>query len=204
MEQLYDTSTCDQQTRIIDICDKALLSPELFIKDVCDRAHVTFAARCRAQTIYRELSQLYPNKCTGQKIFAVAAYAIYTALAKLNTPRSVAEISFFSGVSVDAVWNVQKKLEICPPDDTANYVERVCSELELSYPDTLKIKKIVQKMSGSCGVRTGTLLASVVYMYSKSLKLNQICRVCLVTPSSVHKFISRIEPKYRKNISSLI
>lgn len=201
LEQLYETKQYSEQTVLDHAFDSTIYS---FISDVCDRGHISLGIRQHSQTLCAKFFQKHPNHCKGEKKFAAAVCAIYTALAEQKNPRSIEEICYFSGVSINAVWNVQKLFKIDIPDCTANYVDRVCAQIGMAYSDTLVIKKIVHNMSGSCGVKTTTLLASAIYMYNKTIKLNQICRVCLVTPSSVHKFISRIEPKYRKNISLLI
>ena len=146
------------------------------------------------------------QKFTGQKKFTLATYAIYVSLSDLGIPRSIDEICFFSGARPNAVWGLQKEFSGAS-DTTENYVERVCSELDMKFSDISAIKIIVQNMCGDCGVKTQTLLASVIYLQVKvcgKLKLKDICRTCKVTPSSVHKFVNRIAPKFRNNISLLI
>ena len=70
---------------------------DAYIKDVCDKAHVCDSAMKRSLLQY-ELFVNKLSKCQGKKKFVLAVHAMYTTLTKLNTPFSVNELCYFSGV----------------------------------------------------------------------------------------------------------
>ena len=178
-----------------------------FIKDVYDRNHIALTTMDRAITRTNNvLSTCLDIK--GVQRFHLAAFVIYNILIEDDTPRTIDQISYYTNVSVAKIWGMQKFIP-AKVMRTEHCIEVIGRELELNYRNVLTVEKIVSIMSGSSGVQTATIIATVIYLYMKEihsvpkLLLKDICTACNVSPGSVHKFISKLSPVYVKKISTI-
>jgi transcription initiation factor TFIIIB Brf1 subunit/transcription initiation factor TFIIB len=179
---------------------------EEFIRDIYDRGHIAGGTLSQSISLYYRLAATHNN---NKK--ALACYAIYVTLSAAEVPRSLDEISVYSGISKDAIWNMQKR--DTPPENSVvdcveNYVERVCADLKISFRDTFTIKQIVQKLSGECGVRANTLIGAVIYLYCNEKRIPVIVKKiavgCNVTTSSIYKYVKKFDKKFVKSISMVL
>lgn len=205
---------------------------EEFIRDLYDRAHISSGTLNQAISKYYTLLKSHKNNKMH-----LACYAVYITLSAAGIPRSLDEISVFSGIPKEKMWSIEKKncyeysaapqspiheitiVEEQPPegnwsfensatDCVENYVERTCHDLKLNYKDVTTIKNIIKKLSGTCGVRANTLIATVLYLYCKELNsdvvLKKIALACNVTTSSIYKYIKKFDKKYVQHISLVL
>lgn len=178
-----------------------------FIKDICANALLPNNIVTPAYNTCRKTKREF-----GQKKFsdeALAAFSVYNTLHELETPRTPDEIERFSGVSVGKMFEIAGHLNTVKiSNDPTRYVDQYCSQLDLEYYDTNIIRVIVGNMFGMGNVRSNSLIATVIRLYCvekqrKKVKLYQICRVCRVSPASVHRIISLLDEKYVKKITLL-
>lgn len=187
-----------------DKCKKELQS---FVYDVFDRGNIPLSIF--DLVIDRSCKTIKAQQIKGEKRLHVAAFIIYSTLLEKNIPRSIFVIKDLTGIPTDKIWAISKNQYVNVAEvSVSDNVDAVCTNLGINFQHIANIKKIINVMSGGSGVQTGTIIASVIYLFTREVgvkvSLCNICKYCEVTPSSVHKFIAKIETKYVKNISLLI
>ena len=185
-----------------------------FIEEVYARGNFAEGTlRSAFRTYHKMSSKSYrgdkPKRLRVDKQKQLACFAIYATLSEAGTPRSMAELSYFTGVHISKIWKIEKHENVSVLDCCENFVERICNMIKLPYQDQCKIKNLVAKLSGPCGCRVNTLIAAVIWLYSNDviclcLSLKEICKACHVTTSSVYKLLKKINVNVRENILSLL
>lgn len=187
-----------------------------FIQDVCHNGHFSSDIADRAYSTYKKTKKKIKTRKIKVTNRAMAAFAIYKVMEKLDIPRTFDEIEAITGVPQNKIWKVASlSLELSTKEETStekpshptNYVERYCSALNIDYYECKIIKIIVGNMFGFGSYKPSSLVAAVIRLYSlekkKPLSLKQIAEVCGISSANVHRIIRQLDPKYRNKISLL-
>ena len=178
-----------------------------FIKDICANAFFPKNIVLHAFNIFKKMKKEVKGKKFSDE--AIAAFSIYNALHELETPRTPEEIEMFSGVAIGKIFEIAGYLNTTTiSNDPTRYVDRYCNQLDLEYYDSNIIRVIVGNMYGMGNVKSNSLIATVIRLYCvekqrKKIKLINICKVCRVSPASVHRIISLMDKKYVQNVTLL-
>ena len=131
---------------------------------------------------------------------SVAAYAIYETLNRLEVPRIVEEIEFFSGVRVKDIFKIESDLTLQTVlnEKPSQYVQRYCSMLEIGYLEQRLIEEAINNAPPVlCNLKCNCLVAVVIYLYCRDLKkkvtLKLICEVCCISATSVHRVMRTLK-----------
>lgn len=205
METIYAPSSFPAQSPEDD-CKTVDEDIYTFIRDVYSRGNI---AESTLQQSFRTYARMSKKSHRREKKRQLACFAIYATLSEANVPRSLREIEHLSGIQTMKLWRIEKKEKSTVLDCSENFVARICSTLNLPYKDECAIKSIVARISGISGCRASTLIGAIIWLYINDTicscaSLQEICRACDVTCSSVRKFIKKINPLYRDNINVLL
>jgi transcription initiation factor TFIIIB Brf1 subunit/transcription initiation factor TFIIB len=199
---LFPTSTANPRTNEGDENYKI----KYFIKDVCANAHIPESICNYSYFFYKKIRK--DEVLKKIKNNQLAAFAIYNTLHRFEVPRSLEEISHYTGENIKRVLTIEAEATLTENrNDPTHFVDRFCSLLQLEYFDSNIIKSIVGNMYGMGNVKTSCLIATCIHLFCREKKrkimLKTICAVCSVSPTSVHRIMKCLDKKYVKQITLL-
>jgi transcription initiation factor TFIIIB Brf1 subunit/transcription initiation factor TFIIB len=181
----------------------------LFLKDVCANACLPEYVISYAYSYFEKLKvdpKINPHIYNNN---TVAAYALYETLSRHEIPLMVNEVEYFTGIPAQKIFNLEGCLYF---SDTLNnpqdFVERYCVLMgNLTYYDIKIIKGIAGNMYGMGDIRPNTIVAALIYLYSKEVNIKQdmktICEICCVSSGNVYKIIRSLRQDFSNKISLL-
>ena len=173
----------------------------VFIQDLLHR--LMLPSGCYDRVIskflkYKKKQSCFRNTCfqKGQKFkgftdYELATYSCYKALKDMSTPRSLKEISHFSGINTRTLWIIERflcepNLPLKPKDVMASYY----SKLGFSFEDYKNMCEWINCL-GDLNFSPLTQSAYVFYQYSKKnnrkLTMKEVGLVCNVSSMSLYR-----------------
>jgi transcription initiation factor TFIIIB Brf1 subunit/transcription initiation factor TFIIB len=180
----------------------------LFIKDVCGNACLPDNIISYTHTYFKKLksdSYINERKFSDKTI---ASYALYETLSRHKLPYTANEIEYFTGTACKLLWKVEDCLHFTEMlNNPQDFVDRYCSSLDIDFYNSKIIKGIVGNMYGLGDIRPSCVVAAVIYLYCKEIKLQMsmkaVCEACFVSTGNMYKIIRRLPDNIANQISLL-
>ena len=179
-----------------------------FIRDVCANNPIISGIVGDSLIKYRQL--LGDQKLGRFPRKDLAAFAIYTAARHNGGSVSPLHMQSYSGCNMK---NLHRLENLCDnttmtvnEDVPVYYVGRVCSHLNLSGRDQMKLIRVMQQMCGECyGRKPYTVAVAIAYLYCIHYKLDDggtltvrsAAQLCNISHVSLKKILQLIKPLTR-------
>ena len=168
-----------------------------YIRDVGENACIAESIILFATHYYDQIRITLERKFRDKPI---AAYALYESLNKFEVPRLAEEIAFYSGVTLQKLWEIETSLILeTPLNDPKHYVHRYCTMLNFSYVDQMSVRDVVERVQTDLplgNLRCNCLVAVIIYLHCKETKkkitLRKICETCSISATSVHRVVRQL------------
>jgi len=170
--QFYRMNRYQNQARVRTSVDRNLVGALQTLKKVASTLGIGNQTMARAAEIYRKAVEA--RLIQGRSNDSMIAAAIYTATRIAGTPRTLAEISQHSRVGQKEIGRcyrfMVKELKIrVPPPHPRDYVEKICSELELpamSSGKAVELLGLLDEVEFSNGRNPIAVAAGAIYVAS--------------------------------------
>jgi transcription initiation factor TFIIIB Brf1 subunit/transcription initiation factor TFIIB len=211
------TLVCPDCAKVLDACmlleTRDIPPPvnpiHIKLQNICANGNIPKSVEGYANWFFYLICQEFADVKQLKREDEILAFSLYESLARFNVPRTPEEIHRITGVLPSALWTIESKMkqQTTTHINPVLYVERYATFLELTYIDIKKIQSIIGNMYGMGDVRPRCLVATVIHLYCKELKLRiplkRIVEVCNVSCTTVHKLMKKMDLKYVTNISLL-
>jgi transcription initiation factor TFIIIB Brf1 subunit/transcription initiation factor TFIIB len=128
------------------------------------------------------------------------AYSIYRGMMEENVARSAQEILYMTGVELSEIYAVEKAMNanIINFTTSEDFVERFAIQCGLTFNDVKHLRNKCKLANEICeNFAPQTIASSLIYMYDKNLSVHSISRICLVSASSIHKAVKKLNTALR-------
>ena len=143
-----------------------------FLADVCEHMHVPSLVLNNAVDKFKLLREYFSTVNKKFKDDEIAAYTLYESLNEHKVPRSAQDVQYYTGISCNALWNIEKHL----PSSAAvvkaeDLMDPICKELEIAFYHVSMMKNIAQNITGLGSVLPQSTCAVIIYLFSKKFRL---------------------------------
>ena len=154
--------TSKPSTKSFDDCEELVF-------DVCDRIHIFERAATDAVDLIRKWKQQFVIKKSSHN--ALCCLSIHHILKAHNVPRSLKEIAYECGVTIKAVWKLEKQIHPkYGKNGLAGLLRSNLHKVGLNIIDEVEILKSLDLLKTK-HFAPNTVIASVLYLYAKSKKM---------------------------------
>jgi transcription initiation factor TFIIIB Brf1 subunit/transcription initiation factor TFIIB len=141
------------------------------VNDICDNLNMPMSIQWMVCDFFkRHFEEMQLIKKVNRDDFL--SFSIYYVLKIEGFPRTMKNISEWTGTSQKKIWRIEKLL--FPGKlrqlESSNILDPICANLELTYNDIQNIKNIICGMAKS-NFNPNVVAASEVYKYCKSIKI---------------------------------
>lgn len=209
----YNMEATMQPQETIFCCYKTRM--ELLLHDFCCNGQITALVEKHTLTYFKTLLK-YEKKhfSTNEKENDLMAFALYYSLNKNGASMTPPDVEALTGTTRGKFWQIESKFQCHIPAKMSNLVSKIGSMLKLSFSQQQEIEKIVDNFRSSFhamgSVKDRSVLAAVIYLYSKSNKMKRSCsilhvtNVCNISRTTVRNVIKRMPKACVANICILI
>lgn len=193
----------ESQRKKEDTENKNFIKMYSVLEEMADKTlHLTNKMLEEVKSLYFKLKN--EEKLQTFKMEKLLAYCLYNILNINQCSRSTQEIiSFFPNLNnthfIHKIQEIVETLNIIPVISTnSDFSDVICSYLDFSYKEKIKIKYYVEQIEDETDINPNTIIACIIYTYCKQYKikksLNEICKVCDVSQSGVYRAIKNCKP----------